>query len=87
MSARTPTRTVIRKSIHPMLAFYAGTIVKIGTPGYHKGDFYKAINLNKRAPDRPARARQNHFEYDSQVVAKYNPNYATFIAEGEDPPR
>ena len=26
--------TVVRKSIHPMLAFYAGTIVKIGTPGY-----------------------------------------------------
>ena len=48
MSARTPTRRVIRKSIHPMLAFYAGTIVKIGTPGYHKGDFYKAINVNKR---------------------------------------
>ena len=55
--------TVIRKSIHPMLAFYAGTIVKIGTPGYHKGDFYKAINLNKRRHTNK-RVRQNHFEFD-----------------------
>src|SRR6185436_21150052 len=39
---------VIRKSIHPMLASTGGSMVKIGTPGYHKGDFYKAINLNKR---------------------------------------
>jgi phage terminase large subunit-like protein len=42
---------VIRKSIHPMLAFYAGTIVKIGTPGYHKGDFWKArVRLQGRQP-------------------------------------
>ena len=70
--------TVIRKSIHPMLAFYAGTIVKIGTPGYHKGDFYKAINLNKRRQT-SRRVRQNHFEYDYRVVSKYNPNYALFV--------
>ena len=77
---------VIRKSIHPMLAFYAGTIVKIGTPGYHKGDFYKAINLNKRRQT-SKRARQNHFEYDYRVVCKYNPNYKKFIEQGEAPPR
>jgi hypothetical protein len=70
--------TVIRKSIHPMLAFYAGTIVKIGTPGYHKGDFYKAINLNKRRFT-SRRARPNHFEFDERTVCKYNPNYKKFI--------
>lgn len=80
--------TVVRKSIHPMLAAYAGTIVKIGTPGYRKGDFYKAISVNKRRQTN-RRARQNHFEYDHRVVSKYNPNYARFIAKerirlGED---
>jgi hypothetical protein len=79
---------VIRKSIHPMLSFYAGSIVKIGTPGYHKGDFYKAINLNKRR-NTNKRSRQNHFEFDYRVVSKYNPDYARFIVNekrrvGED---
>ena len=66
---------VIRKSIHPMLSFYAGSIVKIGTPGYHKGDFYKAINLNKRRQT-SRRSRQNHFEFDYRIVGKYNQDYA-----------
>jgi hypothetical protein len=70
--------TVIRKSIHPMLAAYAGTICKIGTVGYVKGDFYKAININKRRQSN-RRSRQNHFEYDYKVVCKYNANYAKFI--------
>ena len=70
--------TVIRKSIHPMLAFYAGTIVKIGTTGYTKGDFYKAININKRRQVNK-RSRQNHFEYDYRTVCKYNPTYKKFI--------
>jgi hypothetical protein len=79
---------MVRKSIHPMLAAYAGTMVKIGTPSFHKGDFYKAIQLNKRrATNR--RARANHFEYDYKVVGKYNPYYAKFIEQerrrlGED---
>ena len=51
-------------------------MVKIGTPGYHKGDFYKAINLNKR---RARGKRLNHFEYDDRVVCKYNPYYKKFI--------
>lgn len=79
---------VVRKSIHPMLAAFAGTIVKIGTPSYTKGDFYKAINLNKRMGARN-RAKQDHFEFDWKVVAKYNPDYGKFIAKekmrlGED---
>lgn len=70
---------VVRKSIQPMLAAYAGTIVKIGTPSFHKGDFYKAIQLNKRRSTNK-RGRINHFEYDWKTVAKYNPYYAKFIA-------
>lgn len=79
---------MVRKSIHPMLAAYAGTMVKIGTPSFHKGDFYKAIQLNKRrATNR--RSRVNHFEYDYKTVGKYNPYYAKFIEQekrrlGED---
>ena len=67
---------MIRKSIHPMLASTGGSMVKIGTPGYHKGDFYKAINLNKR---RARGRRTNHFEYDYRVVCKYNPAYKLFV--------
>ena len=47
MRPRTPTTR--RPQVDPPDArLNAGTMVKIGTPGYHKGDFYKAINLNKR---------------------------------------
>ena len=86
--AQDADETVIRKSIHPMLAAYAGTMVKIGTPGYHKGDFYKAINLNKRRQS-SRRTKFNHFEYDERIVSKYNPYYKKFIEKeklrlGED---
>jgi len=71
-----------------MLAAYAGTMVKIGTPGYHKGDFYKAIGLNKRRSTRRG-ARRNHFEYDYKVVSRYNEYYKRFVEKekqrlGED---
>lgn len=80
--------TMVRKSIHPMLAAYAGTMVKIGTPAFHKGDFFKAIQLNKRRGTL-RRKRMNHFEYDYKTVSKYNPYYAKFIVQekirlGED---
>lgn len=80
--------SVVSKSIHPMLAAYAGTMIKIGTPGYHKGDFYRAINLNKRRATGRGN-KQNHFEYDWKVVAKYNPYYKKFVEKekiryGED---
>lgn len=65
---------VVRKSIHPMGAFYAATIVKTGTPTTHKGDFYKAIQLNKRRQIRRG-ARQNHFEANWKECAKHNPDY------------
>lgn len=81
--------TVVRKSIHPMLAAYAGSMCKIGTPSYTKGDFYKAIQLNKRRATAKGKVRQNHYEYDWRTVSKYNPFYAQFIQKeklrlGED---
>jgi hypothetical protein len=80
--------TVVRKSIHPMLAAYAGSMVKIGTPSFVKGDFYRAIQLNKRRSTN-RKGRLNHFEYDHKVISKYNKYYAKFIGQekirlGED---
>jgi hypothetical protein len=79
---------VVRKSIHPMLTAYAGTIVKTGTPTTRKGDFYKAIQLNKRRQTGRGR-RQNHFEADWRIAAKYNPSYLKAVRKemlrmGED---
>lgn len=79
---------VVSKSISPMLAYYAGTMVKTGTPTTHKNNFYRAIQLNKRRQT-GARARQNHFEWDWREVAKVNDNYRKFIQKeklriGED---
>lgn len=77
----------VKKSIHPMGAFYNATIVKTGTPDIKKGDFYSAIQHNKRRQTKGR--RQNHFEFDYKHCARYNPNYAKFIAKeklriGED---
>lgn len=78
----------VRKSIHPMVAHYNGTIVKVGTPSRTKGDFYRAIQLNKRRATRHG-SRRNHFQFDWHVCARYNKNYAKFIQKeklriGED---
>lgn len=54
---------VVRKSIHPMGAFYNATLCKTGTPTTRKGDFYKAIQHNKRRHTRRG-SRRNHFEAD-----------------------
>lgn len=68
----------VSKSIHPMLAFDNGTIVKTGTPNRVKGNFYRAIKLNKRRQTKRG-ARQNHFEFDWRHCARYNENYRKFI--------
>lgn len=68
----------VRKSIHPMGAFYNATIAKTGTPNRVKGDFYKAIQHNKRRQVKP-KARKNHFEYNWRACAKSNPNYKRFV--------
>jgi hypothetical protein len=79
---------VVAKSISPMLAYYAGTMVKTGTPTTSKNNFYKAIQLNKRKQSVRG-SRQNHFQWDWREVAKVNANYATHIKKemlriGED---
>jgi hypothetical protein len=79
---------VVVKSIAPMLAYYAGTMVKTGTPTTSKNNFYRAIQLNKRRQTGRG-VRQNHFQWDYKDVAKVNENYAKFIRKemlriGED---
>jgi hypothetical protein len=61
-----------------MGAFWNATKVLIGTPSNRKGFFYNAIQMNKdEYADNPQ--KRNHFEYDYNVVCKYNKNYAKYI--------
>lgn len=69
----------IQKSIHPMGAAYNATICKIGTATTFKGDFYEAIQRNKREYESGKTKIRNHFEYDYRVVQKYNPKYENYI--------
>ena len=79
---------VVNKSISPMMAYYAGTMVKTGTPTSKKNDFYKSIQLNKRLQTGRGK-KQNHFQWDWRDVSKVNNDYAKFIKKemlriGED---
>jgi len=69
---------VVSKSISPMLAYYAGTMVKTGTPTTSKNNFYRSIQLNRRRQTTKGN-RQNHFQWDWKDVSKFNPNYEKFI--------
>lgn len=69
----------IRKSIHPMGAAYNATICKIGTATTFKGDFYEAIERNKKEFEQKKLRIRNHFEYNYKVVMKYNKKYAKYI--------
>ena len=69
----------IRKSIHPMGAAYNATICKIGTATTFKGDFYEAIQRNKKEYEDGKLRVRNHFEYNYKVVMKYNPKYAKYV--------
>jgi hypothetical protein len=68
----------VSKSISPMLAYYAGTMIKTGTPTTSKNNFYRAIQLNKRKATGRG-AKQNHFQWDWKDVSKVNPDYQKFI--------
>lgn len=72
----------IQKAIHPMGAAYNASIIKIGTATTHKGDFYDAIQRNKKEAEIKSTHIKNHFEYDYTIAAKYNPKYARYV-EGE----
>jgi hypothetical protein len=64
-----------------MGAFYNATKILIGTPTTHKGFFYQSIERNKKDYENKT-ARRNHFEYNWEVVVKYNDKYRKYI-EGE----
>lgn len=66
------------KSIVPMGAFYNATNILIGTPTTHKGFFYQSIERNKRDYANGT-GRRNHFEYNWEVVVKYNPKYSKHV--------
>lgn len=73
----------VRKSIHPMLAFYGGTIVKSGSASTNKGDFHSAINRNRNRQLKRG-SKRYHFQYDWKHCARYNKRYAEFISEEKD---
>lgn len=75
--AQEADSTVVRKSIHPMLAATAGTIVKAGTPAPFKSDFYEAIRRNRHRGK--TLGKPNHFAVDWKRAAKENPFYAQSI--------
>jgi len=79
---------VVDKSISPMMAYYAGTMVKTGTPTTSKNNFYKSIQFNKRRQT-SKKSKQNHYQWDWRDVAKVNTNYEKHIRKemlriGED---
>lgn len=70
---------VSSNSIHPMGAAYNATLCKIGTATTFKGDFYEAIQRNKKDYEDGKLKIKNHFEYNYKVVMKYNPKYEKYI--------
>lgn len=63
----------VRKSIVPMTASTFGTIIRTGTPGRNKGDFYETINNNKKhdkklVSEKEKLKKQLHFQYDYRTV-------------------
>jgi len=65
----------VRRSIIPMTASTFGTIVRTGTPGRNKGDFYYTINANKKHDSKlkskqSKQTKQLHFQYDYKDVFK-----------------
>jgi hypothetical protein len=69
---------IVDKSITPMMAYYAGTMVKTGTPTSSKNNFYNSIQMNKRLQTN-RKSRQNHYQWDWREVAKINDNYGKHI--------
>ena len=87
--AQEADEVMIAKSIKPMLAWNNGSIVLGGTAQRYKSYFYNAIQYNKRRDINARGHKIHHHEYDWKMAAKYNSNYASFIAKeklriGED---
>jgi hypothetical protein len=71
----------LRKSIHPMGAATAATLVKIGTPSFHRNDFYDACKRGERKLIAEPKAAVNHYQFDYRSVLKYNYRYAKYIKQ------
>lgn len=78
--AQEADENMIAKSIRPMLAFNNGSMVLGGTAQRYKSYFYNAIQRNKRRDVNTRGKKRHHHEYDWKVAARYNENYAKFIA-------
>jgi hypothetical protein len=68
------TKTV-NKSVTPMGTATEATMVYTGTPTYNINFFYDQIQKNKRAILGRGKVRQDHFQADWKLVAKYVPAY------------
>jgi hypothetical protein len=72
--AQDMDREKVRKSIIPMTASTFGTIVRLGTPNRHTGDFFQMIEKNKkddyRVRGKNFRLNRKHFQYDYKSVIK-----------------
>lgn len=72
----------VRRSIIPMTASTFGSIIRTGTPGRYKGDFYHTIQNNKKhdaklRTKKDRMTKQLHFEYNYKHVVKCkNEQYA-----------
>lgn len=67
----------IRKSIEPMTASTLGSIVKVGTAGTRKCDFYTSIQDNRR--NQLLTGKRNHFYFPWTVCSKSNSLYRTHV--------
>lgn len=80
--AQGADKLVVDKKIGPMGAATNATRVFTGTPAYEKGVFYDTIRNNKRSFSNGA--KQNNFEFDWKVVARYNEEYRKYISTEVD---
>lgn len=69
---------VLNKSVAPMLAATAGTMVLTGTPSYTKSAYYAQIQVNKRNATKRG-GIHNHVQVDWRTVAKHVPQYGKFV--------
>lgn len=60
-----------------MGAFYNATKILIGTATTQRGFFLDSIERNKK--EHLEGGKRNHFEYNYEVVMKYNPSYEKYI--------
>lgn len=67
---------VLKKSISPMTAAYAGSTIQIGTCSIHRSNFYDMIVRNQRKQS--AGGHRLHYQYDFETAGKYNPRYKKF---------